>query len=464
MVCARMRTTVCKKTKTKAAGGGAGGVMPGDWDPIAPGAFDTNALADAAAALPHSQMARVRGLVSMSQERGSTARGRDLLRHMYLALLDATGSSLEKVLVRFAYATNHPLAHTDPLTHTDPDVQAGYTRAGTRVLPYAVLPRDVHISARTSCPGNPSGTSCFTDTPFVLMFVATNAFDGAIMASEAPLNLRPDARESELTISRDDVRELCDEGSLHNVMRMRDATRNIVAGMRSGPDNRALVEASVQAFRDAMQVCYPQSGFAKGQEDARTIYETLLMMSGWSRWYGTPRVSIARISGSLFSTDVYSTRVGLYVTLLARAAPQKLQDLADATLREHTDTTTSFASAPPSSGTMMLDTSALSHRDVVMPRDRTLALPFGSAVRRVKFRVFAVMLKTGDADGGHYYGYFWRNEQMYRYDDTASPPLQMADGAGAAADIAQLGLFYFAERMTEDAPPPSLPTLPPGSP
>jgi len=274
----------------------------GVWDIESRGGLDAAWLQTAGRILPHSELAHGHALVALSQrkQRGSvTATGLNALREQYVTLLKLLGdrSIIDRGFLRIGYHVNHPGTLLDPRDSILPRVLQGYTTPeGETVVAYVPLlefPRD--LPQRTSCPRHTRGTSCFTDTPFVLMFLGTDAFDTALLAEADPAVLVPTEEESRLAETFDDIETVCSAprgGDVPDaVVRMRHAARNIAWGMRLG--GRSVdVEANISRFRDALQECMPQTQIARGQDDAAIIYEVLLIIGGWSRWFFAPLVSI----------------------------------------------------------------------------------------------------------------------------------------------------------------------------
>ena len=322
------------------------------WNPLARGAFDLGALRVAQRLAPRSVLGKILMLLSLNVPKGDVlgTAGLEVLHAMYLDLVRHESGYMRELILA-AYMVNHPIAYMNPRAPENQDEDIVVVSTGDlktvdeKKVPFVPFNSDslVDLAARTSCPKNTRGTSCFVDTPFVLMFLGTDAYDGALLAREIPADLRPSTDEIELLQASDDIKDVCSVSADYNdVLEIRRAVRNVVAGIRAGPNNRPWVEANISAFRDTLAKCRSDTTLAFGQEDAMTIYETILLMSGWSRWYSAPVVSInstVALNGvpletpQISSASVTDTRASLRVILL-RPDPLKagtLQEIVDQT-------------------------------------------------------------------------------------------------------------------------------------
>jgi hypothetical protein len=244
------------------------------------------------------------GLLSAAaaRERGSVD-GFDVLRRLYVAALrEKVGGEGVWRILRVGYFLNHPRRLLDPADHADP------TAPRMDPLPSEQdLPDTVAASERLACPWNTRGTSCFTDTPLVIMFVATNAYDAAVSALPLPERFRVTPEEQRLTEAPDDMVDWCSLGVDKPIVRAAEVhgfVREIAHRLRqpAGPGDEGRLEVGrlVSQLRDAIGPCFELFGFdvAKGQEDMGMMYEAFLAMNGWMSWFVAPVVTLDAITSA----------------------------------------------------------------------------------------------------------------------------------------------------------------------
>jgi hypothetical protein len=287
-----------------AAAAAAAAPARGAWDLTVSGALIEKRLR-VARALPHSDLARAHALVSLAAPRPSlSVSGAQVLRVMYQSVMEAVidRDSTALAFARIGYNVNHPGRHLDPTTF-DLDNAVGATyeyryehgRAATVAVPsFTPLPT-ADLERNTQTPTNPGRSSCFTDTPFVLMFLGTDRFDALLTAPKPPDWMRIAANESRLALTTDDIDDVCsyDGGNRDNVIEnMRTSARIVAWRMRSRTTRLDDVLNAIAQFRRDVSTCIKDASMACGEGDAFTIYETLLLFTGWSRWYTAPIVAI----------------------------------------------------------------------------------------------------------------------------------------------------------------------------
>lgn len=280
------------------------------WDPSTKDAFSADAQRQLSVMQPRSaarEMVHVLTLL-VPVHADMHPLGRMLLRQIIISLARFTSGYSQKLL-GFAHASNHPLLLESPFNrqYRDADVVEGTSLGVIRSMsldkedPYITWnpsSQTLDLAEKTACPRNRGGTSCFTDTPFVIMFLGTNAFDPVLFVAEPPSRFATSLAETAFFNAEDDSKDLCDDADGQTtVAQIRRLARNVVAGLRSGKEEREFVETNVAAFRSVLDKCYPSLSIAAGEEDAGIVYESLILMSGWSRWFGSPLVEFDVVRG-----------------------------------------------------------------------------------------------------------------------------------------------------------------------
>lgn len=322
----------------------------GAWNPMAPGAFDLAQLRTAAALLPRSNASRMYALLTAAAaSEGGNIDGLDVLRRLYLAAMRVRvgGESVWRIL-RVGYFLNHPRRLLDPADYRDSSAPHMDPLPSEKDLCDTVA-----AQRRLACPWNTRGSSCFTDTPLVIMFVATDAYDAAVSAQPLPERYRVTPEERDLTEAPVDMVDWCSIGDgdpLALSAKVHGFVRKIAHRLRqpagSGDEGRLKVGRLVSQLRDAVGPCFKKfvMDVAEGQEDMGMMYEMFLAVNGWTSWFVAPVVTldvITRVGGTPLPDPIYKDykvdagTTGLRVKLKLpydrpASRSETLQDLVDA--------------------------------------------------------------------------------------------------------------------------------------
>lgn len=305
------------------------------WNPVAPKGLDAESLRAAAMLLPRSDLAHAYALLAFAKpmqvarhaeelrgqrltEAAQVLRlaGLQVMRQQYLAIMRATKrhDHVAYLFAQLGYHVNHPARHfaPTPASHVDSYYAFDHMEGdppGTEAVRMPIpaelsqaFGRGVHpVDAIFTTPRH-SNNSCFVDTPCALVFLGTKSFDALLLSKDPPMDVRITPAETDVTSTSDEMCTGIDASATPTpriVLDMRTAVRGIAWGMRgwqesaeSYDDRTARVMANIQRFRVRAEKCNSERGAATGQADAFTIYETLLMISGWARWFTAPIVTL----------------------------------------------------------------------------------------------------------------------------------------------------------------------------
>ena len=321
------------------SGGGGGWQMSvgtSGWEVTAPGGLSLDSLRRVYLSNPRSGLAKIFALLSTTNSAvgaSATVDGKNILRAQILRILatydSEEDSKLIQELYRVAYNVHHPMNTLDParFSDEDPSVRGAYI---------ALMPTDQVTEAfgtSVSCP-RWADNSCFSDTLFVVMFIATDKYDAAFLAHRPPGALRSTLAESDLTDVGDEIDEACtdplegkdfDDASadrkefergeigkdeLQRRREMRAAAkrwrqgtavesllskvRAVAWGMRARPSPektagtlKAEVGKAMHDLRVEMDKCAPQerATWASSPNEPLELYFRILAATGWARWY-----------------------------------------------------------------------------------------------------------------------------------------------------------------------------------
>ena len=309
------------------------------WEATMAGGLSLSYLRGAARAVPHSELARIFALLSLSEasfSRAATVDGKNIIRVQLVALLrvHVGGDKLADEMVRVAYNVHHPMNGLNPEHSEDVGKRvAHYSGDGTFLVPayLPLVPADRVTQAYGTSVASPiwAAQSCFSDSLFVVMFVATDKYDRALLAKGPPPSLRSTSEEAGLTSVADEILNVCNDPleiidrdarfaddadttlssetrrereHLREAARrlrlersaghLRDTARAVAWGMRASPspaepvgELQARVGIAMTRFREAMDKCTPGRYFATEPNEPLEVYHRLLAMTGWGRWW-----------------------------------------------------------------------------------------------------------------------------------------------------------------------------------